>query len=265
MLPTHLQQVIAQRPLGLVFDIDGTISPIAPTPGEARLYPGIAQQLAAANEHAGVYVAINTGRAADIGAAMVNVEGLTYMGVYGLEWLKGPLTRPIVELLPEARIYSESAKQLLDMAEAGLADIPEILIERKRTGGAIHFRLAPDHHVAHERILALLAEPTRQRGMRLIDGKLMLELVPPLEMNKGKALRRLVQHFELRGIMFAGDDVSDLDAVREIRQMKEEGIAAISVAVKHHDSPPALLREADIAVEQVDGMAELLGEIVAAL
>ena len=93
----------------------------------------------------------------------------------------------------------------------------------------------------------------------------LFQLVPPLEMNKGKALRRLVEHYALRGIMFAGDDVSDLDAVREIRQMKQEGIDAISVAVKHLDTPPALLREADIAVEQVDGMAELLGEIVAAL
>src|SRR5438552_19087625 len=113
MLPKHLQQVVAQRPLGLVFDIDGTLSPIAPTPGEALLYPGIAAQLEEANEHTGVYVAINTGRAADVGAAMVNVEGLTYMGVYGLEWLKGSLTDPVVELLPEAQPYSESAKQLL--------------------------------------------------------------------------------------------------------------------------------------------------------
>src|SRR5258708_37014578 len=100
MLPPQLQHVIKQRPLGLVFDIDGTLSPIAPTPAEARLYPGIAAQLEGANKHAGVYVAINTGRAVDVGAAMVNVEGLTYVGAYGVGWLAGLLVVAAGRLFP---------------------------------------------------------------------------------------------------------------------------------------------------------------------
>ena len=89
---TNLQTVLAQRPLGLAFDIDGTLSPIAPTSDEAQLYPGVASLLERAREHA--HIAIMTGRSIDNGAAMVNVEGLTYIGTHGLEWsdgLPGPI------------------------------------------------------------------------------------------------------------------------------------------------------------------------------
>src|SRR5436305_2869917 len=95
-----LRSILAQRPLGLVFDIDGTLSPIAPTPAEAHLYPGVASLLEQARRYA--HVAIITGRAVEDGAAMVNVEGLTYIGTHGLEWCDGlPSSHP-VQLLPEA-------------------------------------------------------------------------------------------------------------------------------------------------------------------
>src|SRR6266487_2106477 len=71
----NLQTVLSQRPLGLVFDIDGTLSPIAPTPDEARLYPGVASLLEQAREHA--HVAIMTGRSLDDGAPMDNLDFLT--------------------------------------------------------------------------------------------------------------------------------------------------------------------------------------------
>src|SRR5438067_12554850 len=83
----RFKTVLAQRPLGLVFDIDGTLSPIAPTSDEARLYTGVVPLLERARERA--HVAIMTGREIVDGARMVNVEGLTYIGTHGLEWSEG--------------------------------------------------------------------------------------------------------------------------------------------------------------------------------
>ena len=77
MIPDELQTVLAQSPLGLIFDIDGTLSPMAPTSDEARLYPGVVPLLERLKERA--HVAIMTGRAIDDGARLVNVEGLTYI------------------------------------------------------------------------------------------------------------------------------------------------------------------------------------------
>src|SRR3989440_8387341 len=138
MPPPNLQSILSQRPLGLVFDLDGTLSSIAPTPDEARLYPGGASLLERAKEHA--HVAIMTGRAIEDGAAMVNVEGLTYIGTHGLEWSDGLPTLHPVEILPEALAYIEPGKYLLDLVEQLLPALPGVIVQRKRFGGSIHYR-----------------------------------------------------------------------------------------------------------------------------
>ena len=259
MLSEQMRHVLAQRPLGLVFDIDGTLSPIAPTPDEARLYPGVAELLEQLKAYA--HVAIMTGRALTDGAAIVNVEGLTYIGTHGLEWCDGlPSSHP-VQLMPEALPYVEAGKYLLDLAEERLSKMPGLIIQRKSVGGTLHYRLSPHPGQAREQILSTLEAPVRQMQMRLGEGKKVVEILSPLTINKGKALRRFVQHFSLQGTMFAGDDRTDLDAVLETTQLRLERLATVSIVVQHHDTIPALLEQADSIVQGVAEMAALLHEI----
>lgn len=255
-----LKEVLAQRPLGLVFDIDGTLSPIAPTPHEARLYPGIVSLLQEAQEHA--HIAITTGRAIDNGAAMVNVDGITYIGNHGLEWSNGLPSSHTVQILSEAMAYVEPGQHLLDLAEQQLTGFPGLLVERKRIGGSVHYRLCPDQEQARRTILSLLKEPARQVNMRLSEGKKVVEIKPLLALDKGQSLRRFVEQFGLRGVVFAGDDRTDLDAVMEVARLRKDGIAALSIVVQHADTLPALLENADIVVQEVDGMADLLRKLV---
>lgn len=263
MIPTTMRAVLTQQPLGLVFDIDGTLSPIAPTPDEARLYPGVAPLLEKARAYA--HVAIMTGRAVTDGAQIVNVEGLTYIGTHGLEWCDGlPSSHPI-QLMPEALPYVEPGKYLLDLAERELAAVPGVIIQRKNVGGSIHYRLSPEPQRARELILAALEQPARQVGMRLSEGKKIVEVLSPLTVDKGKALRRFAEHFKLQGIFFAGDDRTDLDAVLETIQLRRDGLATFSVVVQHPDTLPTLLEQADSVVQGVAAMADLLGEITAQL
>jgi len=260
----NIQSVLSQRPLGLVFDIDGTLSPIAPTPDEARLYPGVASLLQQASEHA--HVAIMTGRALDNGAAMVNVDGLTYIGSHGLEWCNGlPALHP-VRVAPEAFAYITPGNMLLDLAEKELAlTLPGLIVERKRIGGTIHYRRCSNPEQARQLILSLLEEPAQHLGMRLDQEKQAIEIRTPLAVNKGQALLWFALLFGLRGIIFAGDDRTDLDAVMELSRLRQQGIAALAIVVQHSDTPPALLEHADLLVQGVDGMAELLRQIVASL
>ena len=196
MSPLDLQTVLTKKPLGLVFDIDGTLSPIAPTPEEARLYPGVAPLLERAREHA--HIAIMTGRAIEDGAAMVNVDGLTYIGTHGLEWSDGLPTSHPVEILPEALAYIEPGKYLLDLVEQHLPALHGVIVQR----------------------------------------------------------------FDLHGVTFAGDDRTDLDAVLEIARLRQEGIAALAIVVQHPDTLPEMLANADIVVQGVEGMANLLHKMV---
>jgi len=256
MSPLDLQTVLTKKPLGLVFDIDGTLSPIAPTPEEARLYPGVAPLLERAREHA--HIAIMTGRAIEDGAAMVNVDGLTYIGTHGLEWSDGLPTSHPVEILPEALAYIEPGKYLLDLVEQHLPALPGVIVQRKRFGGSIHYRLSPDPAYTRQKIWSILEEPASQANMSLSEGKRVVEVRVPLKVDKGQALRRFVQRFDLHGVTFAGDDRTDLDAVLEIARLRQEGIAALAIVVQHPDTLPEMLANADIVVQGVEGMANLL-------
>ena len=255
-----LQTVLVQRPLGLVFDIDGTLSPIAPTSDLARLYPGVAPLLERASKYA--HVAIMTGRAIDNGAAMINVDGLTYIGTHGLEWSDGlPWLHP-VHVVPEALDYYEPGKYLLDLVEKQLSDLPGIIVQRKRIGGSIHYRLSPNPVETRQKLLSLLEQPARQVNMSLSEGKQVVEVRVPLPINKGQALRQFAQRFSLQAAVFAGDDRTDLDAVREIERMRGRGIAALAIVVQHPDTLQELLQEADIVVQEVPGMVDLLRAMV---
>ena len=256
----NLQTILAQRPLGLVFDIDGTLSPIAPTSDQARLYPGVVPLLERAREHA--HIAILTGREIENGAAMLNVEGLTYIGTHGLEWSEGlPWSHP-VEIVPEALDYYEPGKYLLDLVEKRLSDLPGVILQRKRVGGSIHYRLSPNPVETRQKLLSLLEQPAHQVNMSLNEGKQIIEVRVPLAIHKGYALRQFAQRFSLHALVFAGDDRTDLDAILEAARMRKEGITTLVIVVQHPDTLPELLQHADILVQGVPGMVELLCAMV---
>src|SRR5579859_3525236 len=149
-----LQKVLNQRPLGLAFDIDGTLSAFAPTPDEACLFSGVRELLEQAKSYA--HILITTGRDLENAAAMVGVADVTYIGTHGLEWCDDlPSLRP-AHIVPEALNYITPGQSLLDLAEYELGSIPGILIERKRVGGAVHYRRCANPEETKQRIREVL-------------------------------------------------------------------------------------------------------------
>jgi trehalose 6-phosphate phosphatase len=259
----RLSTVLTQGPRGLAFDIDGTLSPFTPTPNEAKIYPGVLFLLEQAQKYA--HVAILTGRSIDDGASIVNLDGLTYIGTHGLEWSEGlPWLHP-VEITPAALNYYEPGKYLLDLVEQHLSELPGVIVQRKRIGGSIHYRLAPDPIETRQKLLSLLEQPAQRVNMSLSEGKLIVEIRVPLPVHKGRAIRQFVERYDLNAVVFAGDDRTDLDAIREITRMRKDGRAALSIVVRHHDTLSELLMQADIVVEEVPGMVDLFRKMVAIL
>jgi trehalose 6-phosphate phosphatase len=256
MLRTALLALMACHPRGLVLDIDGTLSPIAATPEEARLYPGMAELLQRLRRHA--RLAVLTGRSVATAAALVGVEGITYIGNHGLEWSPGQPAEDAPTIPPGLERYREPARRLLEMAQQ-LA-LAGLRVEYKSIGGTIHYRLCPDPQAARERILALLAAPAREAGLLLSEGKMAVEVRVP-GLNKGEALRLFVEHEQLCAAFFAGDDRTDLDAVEMLARLREQGLITLAVAVRHADTPELLLERADMVVEGVEGMYRLLSEL----
>jgi trehalose 6-phosphate phosphatase len=257
------QTILAKRPLGLVFDIDGTLSPYVSFPYIAQLYEGVVPLLEQAREHA--HIGILTSRGIDDAAALVNLDEITYFGTYGLECSNGlPWLHP-VQIMTEALTYVEPGKRLLDLVEQRLSGLSGIIVERKRIGGTVHYRHCPDPEGARQLILSLLKEPAQQLNMRLVEGERVVEVRAPEGEDKGRALQRFVRHFGLRGVIFAGDDIPDLEAFLEIAKLKQEGIAALSIVVRHVNTSAELLEHADVVVQEVEGMVELLREMVESL
>jgi trehalose 6-phosphate phosphatase len=260
MLSEKLQRTLQQRPLGMFFDIDGTLSDIATTPDEARLYPGVREVLRELKHYAEIIII--TGRSIEDGARMVGLDNITYIGTHGLEWASGhPTTHPPT-LLPEAQPFVEPSKELMGIAEKKLSKIPGILFVHKAVGGTIHYRATPNPEEAREIILREMSGPAQRLGLILQDSKLNVDIRIPKRVNKGSAIRRYTELHQLRGVFFAGDDLTDLDAMYASHVLySRAGYNTYSITVQHADTDRELIEIADNVVKGVEGMYRLLLEM----
>jgi trehalose 6-phosphate phosphatase len=88
---------------------------------------------------------------------------------------------------------------------------------------------------------------------------MIFELRPQLAVNKGTAIRDLAADFGLRGIVFFGDDVTDVDAFRALRELREAGEAAtLRVGVLGPETATIVRDESDLEVQGVSACAATL-------
>ena len=256
--------VLRQTPSAVVTDIDGTVSAIAPTPAEAMVDPGAKAALALLAERLAA-VAVVSGRAPQDGAAMVGLPELIYVGNHGLERIaRGtPWTHPVAAA---AQPSIAAALAEIESAARSVADMPWLLIENKGVTGTVHYRLAPDQIAAAALLEPLARSAADRHGLRLTLGRMIFEVRPALAVNKGTAIRELAQDLGLRGIVFFGDDVTDVDAFRALRELREAGEAAtLRVGVLGPDTSPAVLAEIDLSVVGVPACAATLIALAARL
>ncbi len=249
--------VLLQTPSAVVTDIDGTISAIAPTPAEAMVDPGAKAALELLTRRLAA-VAVVSGRAPRDGAEMVGLPDLTYVGNHGLERIaRGtPWTHPTA-----AAAQPAIAAALAEIERAARADFdaPWLIVENKGVTGTIHYRLAPDPALAVALLEPLARDAAERHGLRLTLGRMIFEVRPPLAVNKGTAIRELASDLGLRGVVFFGDDITDIDAFRALREMRAAGDAAtLRVGVLGPDTSPKVLDEIDLSVDGVPACAATL-------
>ena len=256
--------VLNQTPSAVVTDIDGTISAIAPTPAEAMVDPGAKAALALLQERLAA-VAVVSGRAPRDGAEMVGLPELTYIGNHGLERIVAgvPWTHPVAAAAQPA---IAAALAEIESAARAVADVPWLLVENKGVTGTVHYRLASNPAAAIAFLEPLARAAADRHGLRLTLGRMIFEVRPALAVNKGTAIRELAHDLGLRGIVFFGDDVTDIDAFRALRELREAGEAAtLRVGVLGPDTSPVVLTEIDLSVVGVPACAATLLALAARL
>jgi trehalose 6-phosphate phosphatase len=241
---------LRQRPRGLLTDIDGTLSPISDTPDRARLYRGVRPLLLRCLDQFDVVAAIS-GRPALDARRLIGIPQMTYIGNHGMEWL-APQAR-IPEVAPEARPYEAAIADTLHEARARLGDqVGELLFENKGVTASIHYRLASDPAAARAAIHRALDRLARRRGLRITEGRMVIEIRPQVDLDKGTSVRALVDHRALACALYLGDDRTDEDAFRALHQLRTTGVSlGISVAVNHAEAPASLLEAADITLASI--------------
>lgn len=233
-------------------DIDGTLAPIAPTPDEASVSPGLKAVLKEIEEKYLLLAGIS-GRKTQEARDLVGLDSMTYFGNHGFEMYKDGE----IEVIPEALPYFDKVKELEELAREKFS--PEgVYVEDKGITSSIHFRNVPRE--VGERCVAFVRKEGERLGLHVGVGRGVVESRPPIEANKGTAVRRLVEQYRPERAMFLGDDTTDLDAFKELERLKEEGVLVeiVRVGVRSDEGPEGIISGADVAADGVEGVEEFL-------
>ena len=82
-------------------------------------------------------------------------------------------------------------------------------------------------------------------------------MLPPVDANKGTAVRALLDERGLQRALYAGDDSTDLEAFRGLDDLD----LAVRVAVVSAESPGELAGAADVVVEGTAALVDLLRQL----
>jgi trehalose 6-phosphate phosphatase len=243
-------------------DVDGTLAPIVQRPEDARVPEETSRLLGRLARRYGCVACVSGRSVADV-RRLVGVGGVAYAGSHGAELLEPGSTTPRV-----AEAFKNWERQVKAfVAERDTAELRSlrIRIEDKGPIMTFHWRGAPDEDTARTHLEGL-AQEAETAGLAIHWGRKVLEIRPPVPVNKGQAVRDLVLRAGVRTALFGGDDVTDLDGFAALETLVEEGTleAAVRVGVRSEEGPPEIVRQADLVVDGIEGFQRVLAELDAA-
>jgi trehalose 6-phosphate phosphatase len=241
----------------VALDFDGTLAPISPHPDDARPLAGVHELLCDVRA-TGAALAVISGRSVASLLRISNlaaVPGIIIYGTHGVErWENGHLREPVPP--PGLAELRRSLPALVN----GIADDSAIWIEEKKLSLVIHTRLTadPDGHL--EKLRAPVTETAAAAGLEVRPGKEVLEICIP-GYDKGTAIRELIGD-KTAAVFYAGDDVGDLPALREVNAWSSRtGRPKLAVAITPTGQGP-LTGLTDVTVPDPHAFMSLLRQIL---
>ncbi|MEO6398752.1 MAG: trehalose-phosphatase [Tepidiformaceae bacterium] len=245
----------ARGPLLIATDLDGTLAPIVQQASMARVSPAalaVLERLASTAK-----VAVITGRDLNTARRMVPVEGVIVVGSHGLE------ASFANDLLPGVdRVLLSGALELVEQRVISAAPSAFLHIERKAISTAFHFRRAPDLEPALRKALDPLPA-----GLRLREGRMVLEVLPDARGGKDLALTALVNQVRAKALLVMGDDATDVGMFRAALAFGAKGTHVLLAGVSGGVETPreiaeladVMLRSTEEALEALETLARALG------
>lgn len=248
------------RKAGVLLDVDGTLAPIVRHPDDAHVPEPTRTPLIQVAKRYGV-VACVSGRRSAVARRIVSLGSITYLGNHGTEVLRGGATEAEVD--PEVAEWGLRVRAWARRAQTEELDRLRVRAEDKEAIAAFHWRGAPDEAAA-EAAVAALAARAEAEGFRTHWGRKVLEVRPPVAIDKGRGIVRLLADERLDVALYAGDDRTDLDAFAGLRALVADGRlgAALCVGVRSDETPAELEESADLLVDGPAGVRDLLVALV---
>ena len=254
----------------LLFDYDGTLTPIAARPEDALLPEEARERLTALAAHRRCIAGIVSGRSLADLSVLADIDGLIYAGNHGMEIRfpspsRGGLGWGKDFTHPEAI----AAREVLDQVQVALGDalarVPGIIVEHKGLTLSVHYRATPEPLAGEvdDGVTAIVKPYVESGRLRLTRGKMVVEVRPAIAWDKGKAIEKIYRHScegeNPNGCPFPvyfGDDRTDEDGFRAVQEMG--GLAVFvgesrqgTVALHQLDSPEEVSETMRLILEEL--------------
>ncbi len=238
---------------GFFFDFDGVLSPIGSDPDAVQPVPGVLEQLgelARLVEEVGI---ISARPVRFLESRIGGARGISLYGLYGLEAIR------------DGTAYSDPAAEswtttIHTVLEAARNELPrDVFIEDKRLSVAFHYRQHPERRAGVEEWARSKA---REHGLAEQQGRMVIELKPPIPTDKGTVLRAEIT--SLRCAWYFGDDVADAKGFEALRDKHEQdpGFLGVCVAVANSEVGRALTDQADFSLASPAAMPAFLAAAI---
>jgi len=251
---------LSSSPLLLALDIDGTLAPIAPTPADARVPDETRRTLEGFASLDQVRLVFVTGRAAADGRRVAAVSNSWTIGNHGIELID---PSGALRVNSSAETYGPAIAEAARRLAEPLAAFAGVFIENKTWTLSVHVRLAPADvvpRVEHE-----VTEMARELGLRVLHGKKIFELRPPVIISKGTALIDFARMLDLppqAAMLCAGDDRTDEEAFLALRSLSPSAVT-VHVGAAVADQRAEFTTAAEFVVPDPAAFHELLAWLLA--
>jgi trehalose 6-phosphate phosphatase len=237
-------------------DIDGTLAPIVVRADEASV-PDDAREILASLARRYAVVGCVSGRRAEEARRLVGLDELVYIGNHGFERFLPDVGE--VRLDPAVAGHEDDVAAFIEHLDARELVALGLRIEDKGPICALHWRGAADEGSA-EAAAREIATDAIGRNLLPHWGRKILEIRPAVNLDKGTALAELLDELRMAHALYGGDDRTDIDAFRRLRELQAAGdlVSAVCVGIASDEGPAELAKEADVLVDGPEGFLDVM-------
>ncbi|KAH7578044.1 hypothetical protein JRO89_XS01G0333300 [Xanthoceras sorbifolium] len=235
------------KKLVLFLDYDGTLSPIVNDPNRAFMSDAMRS---AVREAASLFpTAIVSGRSIDKVNDFVKLENVVYAGSHGMD-----ISTPSASLKhqDEGHQIQSVDEQIIEVLEKKIKPIKGAMVEDNRFCVSVHYRRVNQEDV--DTLKEMVHSTVKAYpNFRISGGKMVMEIRPSINWNKGRALEYLLDTFGFNSSsdflpLYIGDDKTDEDAF-EVIQGLGRGFPIIVSSVTRDTKASYSLHDPDEVME----------------